>query len=132
MKIVVALWNFPRDNSLTVKAVPTLTNWRNSMKAIVKAALNIDALRRDFENICVDDCKEISDYTNDEIVGEAEYVLSTYFEGGHSNNDALNGEYGSDEERVAKQDVRRLKALIKKYKTADTQYSRYIKHLNLI
>jgi hypothetical protein len=86
------------------------------MKAIVKTALSIDALRRDFENICVDDRKEISDYTNDEIVSEAEYVLSTYFESGHGNNDALNGEYGSDEERVAKQDVRRLKALIKKYK----------------
>ena len=102
------------------------------MKAIVKAALNINALRRDFDNICVDDCKEISDYTNDEIVGEAEYVLSTYFESGHGNNDALNGEYGSDEKRVAKQDVRRLKALVKKYKTVDTQYSRYIQHLNLI
>jgi hypothetical protein len=66
-------------------------------------------------NISQDDNKEIEDYTDSEIVNEAKYVLSTYFESGHINNDMFNGEYGAVAEREATQDIRKMKVLIAKY-----------------
>lgn len=60
------------------------------MKAFHKQAIAIHELGVSLENISNDDRKEISDYTQSEIVAEAEYVLSTFKEGGHINNDELN------------------------------------------
>jgi len=132
MKIVVSLWNFLGHNSLTVKAVPTLTNWRNSMKAIVKAALAIPEMEYAFEIICADSRKEPEEFSDQEIVDEAEYRLSCFFESGHDNNEARIGEFGKEEKAAALKNVRMLKSFVKKYKTADGRYSHYIKHLNLI
>ena len=86
------------------------------MRAIVKTAATIRELHQTLLNISSDDNKEIDDYSDSEIVAEARYVLSTYFESGHINNDMLNGEYGSDEQRLAAQDVRKLRTLTKKYR----------------
>jgi len=86
------------------------------MRAITKAALNIDELSTTLENISLDDDKEIEDYTDAEIVHEAEYVLSTFYEGGHINGDALSGDNGAYEQKWARGEVRKLKALIKKFK----------------
>ena len=82
-----------------------------------------------FECICADDKKDPNDYTDEEIVSEAEYRLSTYFENGHINNEEMR--LGDDPEcnSIAKKDVRLLKAFIKKYKTTDSQWSKYTNHL---
>jgi hypothetical protein len=85
------------------------------MRAIVKAAFKIRELHQSLLNISQDDNKEIEDYTDSEIVNEAKYVLSTYFESGHINNDMFNGEYGAVAEREATQDIRKMKVLIAKY-----------------
>jgi len=85
------------------------------MRAIVKAAFKIRELHQSLLNISQDDNKEIEDYTDSEIVNEAKYVLSTYFENGHMNNDMFNGEYGAAEQRAATQDIRKMKVLIAKY-----------------
>jgi hypothetical protein len=86
-----------------------------SMRAIVKTAFKIRELHQSLLNISQDDNKEIEDYTDSEIVNEAKYVLSTYFENGHINNDMFNGEYGAVAEREATQDIRKMKVLIAKY-----------------
>jgi hypothetical protein len=85
------------------------------MRAIIKAAFKIRELHQTLLNISQDDNKEIEDYTDSEIVNEAKYVLSTYFESGHYNNDMFNGEFGADEQREAMQDIRKMKVLIAKY-----------------
>lgn len=86
-------------------------------RAIIKAALAIDELASTLRNISEDDHKEISDYTDAEIVHEAVYVLSTFHEGGHQNNDALMGEMEHDECNAAwaRREVKKLRALIRKY-----------------
>jgi hypothetical protein len=99
------------------------------MRAIVKAAKSIPEMQFAFECICADDKKEPEDYTDEEIVSEAEYRLSNYFEDGHINNDEMR--MGDDPEcnKIARKDIRMLKAFIKKYKTIDSQWSKYTNHL---
>ena len=98
------------------------------MRAIVKAALNIPEMIFAFETICEDDKKEPSDYTDEEIVSEAEYRLSTYFEDGHINNDMRVDDEGVGQ-KVAVKDIRMLIAFLKKFKTADGQWSNLTNHL---
>ena len=98
------------------------------MRAIVKAAKSIPEMQFAFECICADDKKEPEDYTDEEIVSEAEYRLSTYFEAGHINDDMRVDHVGVGQ-KVALKDIRMLKAFIKKYKTTDSQWSKYINHL---
>ena len=88
------------------------------MRTIIKAACNIDELYATLENISADDGKEFEDYTDAEIVHEAEYVLSTFHEAGHINGDALSGEVedGPYDRKWARGEVRKLNALIKKFK----------------
>jgi hypothetical protein len=88
------------------------------MRPIVDQALAIPEMQFAFECICADDKKEPTDYTDAEIISEAEYRLSTYFEDGHINNDEMR--LGDDPEcnEIAKKDIRLLKAFIKKYKTS--------------
>jgi hypothetical protein len=99
------------------------------MRTIVKAATAIPEMQFAFECICADDKKEPENYTDEEIVSEAEYRLSTYFEDGHINSDEMR--MGDDPEmnKIARKDIRMLKAFIKKYKTTDSQWSKYISHL---
>ena len=98
------------------------------MRAIVKAALNIPEMIFAFETICEDDKKEPSDYSDEEIVSEAEYRLSTYFESGHINDDMRNDDEGVGQ-KVALKDIRMLIAFLKKFKTADGQWSNLTNHL---
>ena len=99
------------------------------MRAIVKAATAIPEMQFAFECICADDNKEPEDYTDAEIVSEAEYRLSTYFEDGHINSDEMR--LGDDREanKIARKDIKMLKAFIKKYKTTDSMWSKYTNHL---
>ena len=98
------------------------------MRAIVKAALNIPEMIFAFETICEDDKKEPSDYSDEEIVSEAEYRLSTYFESGHINDDMRTDDEGVGQ-KVALKDIRMLIAFLKKFKTADGQWSNLTNHL---
>jgi len=87
------------------------------MRAIIKAALAIDELQYDLENISADDGKQIEDYTDAEIVSEAKYVLDQFQEalGSHLNYEDLSGENGPERQKWARGEVRKLKALIKKF-----------------
>lgn len=86
-------------------------------RAIIKAALAIDELASTLNNISEDDHKDIQDYTDADIVSEAKYVLSCFYEGGHMNNDALIGEMEHDECNAAwaRREVKKLRSLIAKY-----------------
>jgi hypothetical protein len=88
------------------------------MRKIIDAAFDIHELYATLEGISADDGKEIEDYTDAEIVHEAEYVLSTFHEAGHINGDALSGEVedGPYDQKWARGEVRKLNALIKKFK----------------
>lgn len=80
-------------------------------------ALNIGELEITLNNISVDDKRALSSYTQAEVVHEAEYVLSTFHESGHSNNDWLNGENGEEEnQKEARRQERALRKFISKYK----------------
>lgn len=105
-----------------------VTAKESEMRAIVKAALNIPEMIFAFETICEDDKKEPSDYTDEEIVSEAEYRLMTYFESGHINDDMRTDDEGVGQ-KVALKDIRMLRAFIKKYKTVDGHWSKYTNHL---
>ena len=87
------------------------------MRPILKAAERIYELQNNLEIIAIDDRKEIADYTDAEIVAEAEYVLSCFGESGHALNDCL-----SHEDRSVRDDAKRqmkaLRAFISKYKKA--------------
>lgn len=88
------------------------------MRAIIKAAQNIDELSYTLDNVCNDTKREITDLPDAEIISEAEYVLSCFYEPGHINGDALSGqvEDGPYDQKWARGEVRKLKALIKKFK----------------
>jgi len=90
-------------------------------RPIIKAAMNIRELAYDLENISQDDKKQISDYTDAEILHEAKYVLEIYHESGTVSNDALMGEHGKDEQKSARDDVRKLKTLIAKFNTTTSR-----------
>ena len=99
------------------------------MRAIVKTATAIPEMKFAFECICADDNKEPEDYTDEEIVSEAEYRLSTYFEDGHINSDEMRMGDDPESNKIAQKDIRMLRAFIKKYKTTESQWSKYTNHL---
>lgn len=84
------------------------------MSNYLDKALDIGELAESLYNISHDDKKDLSEYSQKEIVAEAEYVLSTFYEGGHNNNSWLLGEWDFDPKTAAKE-VKMLKAYIKKY-----------------
>jgi len=88
------------------------------MRAIIQAAMKIDELALDLENIATDDKKKIEDYTDSEIVHEAKHVLGLFVDATcpHWNNEDLAGEHGPERQKWAQGEVRKLKALINKYK----------------
>jgi hypothetical protein len=87
------------------------------MRATIKAAMKINELAYDLENIASDDKKQIEDYTDSEILHEAKHVLGMFLEGvnPHWNHDDLIGENGPKQQAWARGEVRKLKAFIKKY-----------------
>ena len=99
------------------------------MRAIVKAALAIPEMEYAFELIGPDNNKEPEEFTEQEIVDEAEYRLHTFHEDGHDNNEARLGRFDKEEKSMALKNVRMLKAFIKKYKTKDGYYSSWVRGL---
>jgi hypothetical protein len=88
---------------------------RNKMRSIVKAAMSIDELANDLQQISRDDNKAVNDYTDAEIVHEAKYVLSCFHEDGHLNNEDYIGENGPDQRKWARSQVTKLNTFIKKF-----------------
>ena len=92
-------------------------------RQIIKEALKIDELSYNLGNIAIDDKREVEDIPDDEVVAEAVYVLSLFFEPGHINNTALVGEPDGDYDRKwALSEIRKLRAFLKKYRKAPTVY----------
>lgn len=80
---------------------------------ILQKALKIRELQVSLGNIAHDDKRLIESYTTEEILAEAKYVLSTFNEGGHQNNDELNCEFGDrDLQHAARKQVAALKRLL--------------------
>lgn len=87
------------------------------MRAILKDIQKSGELMESLYNISHDDKCEISDYTDEQLVNEAKYVLSCFYEGGHINNDALIGESEDDpcNRAWALREVKALKRIINKW-----------------
>ena len=86
------------------------------MRKIVQDMLKCNELYHVFINIlCVDDQKDVNDYTDDEIIAEAKYQLDMYFESGTANSDMLNGEYSRGEQRQAEKEVAQIRKFLAKY-----------------
>jgi hypothetical protein len=85
--------------------------------SIYTDATKIDELAYNLGNISHDDKKQVTDYSAEEIVSEARYVLGLFINPneGHINNEALRGDEGPDQRQWARKQVRQLKAFIKKY-----------------
>jgi hypothetical protein len=84
------------------------------MQPFLKDALKSLELYYSMQNISTDDGKEIEDYTPQEVIAEARYVLSCFYEGGPLNNEWLNSD-NKDERKDAQREVRALKSFIKKH-----------------
>jgi hypothetical protein len=84
-------------------------------RSILKSAMAIDELANNLQQIAQDDKKQVTDYTDAEIVHEAKYVLSCFHEDGHLNNEDYIGENGSEQRKWAVDQVRKLNAFIKKF-----------------
>lgn len=87
------------------------------MRAIIKSAMSISELAYDLDNISTDDKKKIEDYSDEEIVREARYVLGLFTDPNetHWNAEDLRGENGLEQQKWARGEVRMLNAFIKKY-----------------
>lgn len=82
--------------------------------SFLKDALKSNELSISLDNISTDDNKDIKDYTLQEVLSEARYVLSCFYENGHVNNDWLNSDIKEDRKDALKE-VRVLKQFIKKW-----------------
>ena len=83
---------------------------------IIKDMWKVDELIYSFRNVlCLDDNKELEDYSKEEILYEANYILGCYYESGHNNNFMLIGEYGKKEKATATKEVKQLKNFINKW-----------------
>jgi hypothetical protein len=86
-------------------------------RSIIKSAMAIDELAYTLDNISADDKKNIEDYTDSEILHEANYVLSLFISPheSHWNAEDLRGENGLTQQKWAKAQVSKLQSFIKKY-----------------
>jgi hypothetical protein len=82
---------------------------------LLKAALAIGELAYSLDNIATDDKQEIAEYSDEQIVDEAVWVLSCFHESGHINNTSLTGGSGPEERKWARCEVRKLNTFIAKY-----------------
>lgn len=78
-------------------------------KLLVKATA-IYELANVLSNISIDDGKPIEDYTDEEILAEAEYVLGLFQERGTAQHEML---CSVEEREEARRQIRNLKALLK-------------------
>ena len=92
------------------------------MKKILKDLERIQELRYTMENVCIDTKIPLERWTDHQLVEEAEYVLSCFYEPGHINHDDRFGDDKDLAKNLNKQ-IRLLKKFIKEYKTKDTAWT---------
>jgi len=81
-------------------------------KTTLQKCMDIWELMTTLENCASDDKRELTDWTDEELLDEARYVLSTFREGGHANHDEMTDKDHYDiEHRTMMR--RQYKALIK-------------------
>jgi len=86
------------------------------MRKIVQDVIKCNELAYVFFNqLCVDDNKDIGDYTDEEYLEEARYRWKLYFEPGTTPYEMINGEHGKAEQRVAKKEMLQIVDFIAKY-----------------
>ena len=88
------------------------------MTPMLKDALSIDELNYDLtEIIAVDDRCAVEEIPDSTILGEAIYVLEKFTSPvqGFFHHDCLMGRDGAEEQRWARNNVKQLKAFIRKY-----------------
>lgn len=82
-------------------------------QTVLQKAMKIRELQESLENISHDEKRSLDSYSDAEIIEEAKFVLSCFYESGHNSNDELICEYGDkDAQREAKKQVAALKRLI--------------------
>lgn len=104
-------------------------NEKQPVRTLVIDALNCEQLRYSLVDVIgIDDGdgtlegrKKPQEYTDAEIIAEAEYQLSCYFEIGHIHNEMLMGEHENPNNyesprKTAKREVKELKSFLKKHK----------------
>jgi hypothetical protein len=79
-----------------------------------KNALKISELAINLTSIAEDDKKQINEYTLQEVLNEAKYILSCYNESGHMLNEDLDSDDIETRKQAQKQ-VNQLKKYIIKY-----------------
>lgn len=86
------------------------------MRKIVKDMLKCGELCHVFNNqLCVDDQKTPDEYSDQDIIDEAKYQLSLYYESGTTNNEMFTGEWSAEEQAQAKREVQQIKRFLAKY-----------------
>jgi len=86
-------------------------------RPIVKDLLKCDELRYQFEDvICIDDSKEVWEYTDQEIIEETKYVKTKYEAGnGWTHYDEIIGKWNKDDIKVARKEYNQIKRFLKKW-----------------
>ena len=85
------------------------------MRQLVTDATKCTELNHFLEIISTDDNKEIDDYTDAEIIAEAQYVIGLYTEGGTAQSESLSGDCGKQSQRNARRELKELKWFLKKH-----------------
>ena len=82
----------------------------------VRDALKCERLRYQlYDVLCVDDNCEPDDYSDWQLVSEATYMRSLYFESGTVSAMELRGDDGKEIQKDARREVRQLDRFIKKW-----------------
>jgi hypothetical protein len=101
------------------------------MKKILVAAFKSDELQQQLEDvIAVDDKVEVNDIPDATIISEAHYVLGKFTgaSGGFDDHEnALSGEDGPEQLTWAKDNVKALKAFLKKFDPTAAHRPGYVK-----
>lgn len=84
----------------------------------MKAAMDIQPLRFNLQEMADDRGKPIDELSLADVVKEAEFVYSCFFEEGHALHEARTGKHGSDRQTEAEKDVKSLVAFLRKHKPA--------------
>ncbi len=83
-------------------------------------AKNIDELMYSLGNLAEAEGRKIEDFTQQEIVDEAKWVLGTFYEEGHMLNEKLR-EGDADERAWARNEIRKLKKFIADFDQKDKE-----------
>ena len=103
---------------------------RKGKWSIHARAKNIDELMYSLGNLAEAEGRKIEDFTPQEIVDEAKWVLSTFYEEGHMLNELLR-EGDVDERAWARNEVRKLKKFIADFDQKDTKKQETVFDMNI-